>query len=454
MKKKKKQTQMIQGKCINSSDRGMGIVKWKHNDVYVPNLIFGEEAKIKITGKSKSHYFGEIVSIIKESPLRTKPGCAIYDRCGGCQLMHVSYEGQLKEKQRYVLDVMKTIAKHNVTVDDIIPMKDPYRYRNKIQVAFSSNKKGDIVAGFYEENTHKVVQMETCHIQDKIADAIVGSFKEIMKQYKIRPYDEDKRVGLIRHILIRRGFHTDQTMVVIVTSSNKFPGRNNVVKALRNKHPEIDTIIQNTNPRKTSIVLGEQERVLFGKGYIVDVLCGMKFKISPKSFYQVNPVQTETLYNKAIDLANLKGNERVLDAYCGIGTIGLIASRKAGNVIGVEVNKDAIQDAIGNAKINNVKNVRFFTADASVFMVELSNNNEKIDVVFLDPPRSGCDERFLKSLIKLKPKRVVYISCDPKTQARDLSHLIKGGYKVNKIQPVDMFPHTHHVECIVSLEKE
>ncbi|MDF2700756.1 MAG: rlmCD, partial [Haloplasmataceae bacterium] len=431
--------EIINIKCISINEEGLGIVKNNDQIIHVPHLLVGEEAQIKIISKNKENiYFGEIVKVIKSSPHRIKPKCGIYEQCGGCHFQHMSYAGQLEHKKSYVENVMKNIGKINVKVNDTIGMENPDRYRNKIQIAFGSGKKGEILAGFYQEKSHHIVSMDTCLIQDEKADQIILSIKKIMHTLKFRPYNEDTKNGLIRHVLVKRGFHTDQTMVVIVTSQDEFPGRSNFVKALREAHPDINTIVQNTNSRSTSIVLGDKERVLFGKGYIEDTLLGLKFKISPKSFYQVNPVQTEILYDKAIEYANLKGQEIVLDAYCGIGTIGLIASKNAKQVIGVEVNGDAIKDAINNAKSNNITNTRFYNSDASDFMVDLANNKQKMDVVFIDPPRKGCDQKFLDSLVKLKPEKVVYISCDPSTQARDLNFLVKY-YNVKEIQPVDMF---------------
>ena len=275
-----------------------------------------------------------------------------------------------------------------------------------------------------------------------------------MKSFKLWPYQEDSQEGFLRHILVKTGFVSNEVMVVLVVASQVFPGKNNFVKALLKQHPEITTIIMNINNRKTSVVLGNTEKILFGKGYIEDTLCGRVFQISPKSFYQINPLQTEVLYGKAIEIAKLKGSEVVLDAYCGIGTISLIVSDKVKSVIGVELNKDAVNDAIKNAKRNKVSNALFYNEDAGNFMVDLARKNQSMDIVFMDPPRSGSDETFLASLIKLGPKKVVYISCNPITQERDLRYLTKHGYTVTEIQPVDMFPQTFHVECVVSLEKK
>lgn len=368
----------------------------------------------------------------------------------GLQLINIPYEEQLKQKKGIVEKLIKDVTKVNVKVNDCIGMSNPYHYRNKIQVVVGY-KGGKIISGLYKENSHEIIPITSNIIHDQVADAIIKSITTILTKLKIPAYNEDTKTGLIRHILVKRGFKTNETMVVIVTSSDVFPGRNNFVKALREAHPNITTIIQNTNPRSTSIVLGNNEFVLYGKGYITDILCGLKFTISAKSFYQTNPIQTEVLYNKTIEYAGLTGNEVILDAYCGIGTIGLIASKYAKEVIGVEVNRDAIKDAIHNAKNNDIKNATFYCEDASTFMVELAEIKRKIDVVFLDPPRAGCDQKFLESLVKLNPNKVVYVSCDPNTLARDLYYLVNKQYKIKYIQPIDMFPHTKHVESVVLL---
>ena len=314
-------------------------------------------------------------------------------------------------------------------------------------------RKGEAISGVYEEKTHNIVPVETCMIEDKKADEIIGTIRGMLKSFKIHTYDEDTGYGLLRHALIRRGFTSGQIMVVLVTASPVFPSKNNFVKALRQKHPEITTIVQNINNRGTSMVLGDKEHVLYGKGFIEDELCGCKFRISPKSFYQVNPVQTEYLYGKAIELADLTGNERVLDAYCGIGTIGIIAASKAKEVIGVELNADAVRDAIQNAKCNDVKNIRFFCNDATEFMMQMAASGDTVDVVLMDPPRAGSTEAFIKAVAAVKAKTVIYVSCGPDTLARDLGVFKKMGYQAEGAWPVDMFPATGHCENVVRLNR-
>lgn len=376
--------------------------------------------------------------------------CPVYKKCGGCDFQGVPYEEQLKKKERQVRKLLAPYCK----VHQIIGMENPYHYRNKVHAVFDRDRKGNAISGVYQKGTHRVVPVERCMIEDEKADEIIISIRGLLKSFKIRTYDEDTGYGLMRHVLVRRGFASGEILVALVTASPVFPSKNNFVKALRKLHPEITTIVQNVNGRGTSMVLGDQEKVLYGKGYIEDTLCGCTFRISPKSFYQVNPVQTEVLYGKALELAGLTGKETVLDAYCGIGTIGLIASKKAKQVVGVELNQDAVRDAIANAKRNKIKNTRFFCADAGKFMADMAAKGQRADVVFMDPPRSGSDETFLDCLAQMKPEKVVYISCNPETLARDLGHLKKRGYQAREAWVVDMFGWTVHVETVCLLTKK
>ena len=376
--------------------------------------------------------------------------CPVHGKCGGCQLLDMPYEKQLKQKQKQVNKLLKPYC----NTEKIIGMEDPFHYRNKVHAVFGHRKDGTVISGTYQQGTHFIVPVDECLIEDKRADAIICDIRGLLKSFKIKTYNEDTGYGLFRHVLIRTGYHSGQVMVVLVLGSPILPSKNNFVKALRKLHPEITTIILNVNDQKTSMVLGEKETVLYGKGYIEDELCGHTFRISSKSFYQVNPVQTEKLYAKAIELAGLTGKERVIDAYCGIGTIGLIASDKAKEVISVELNPDAVKDAIVNAKRNGIRNVRFYRNDASVFMRQMADEGESADVVFMDPPRSGSDEKFLSSVVTLHPKRIVYVSCEPTTLARDLKYLTRHGYRVRTAVPFDMFPATEHVETAVLLQRK
>lgn len=375
--------------------------------------------------------------------------CPLAKKCGGCELQGIPYEEQLKRKQKQVKELIQPFCK----VEQMIGMEQPFYYRNKVHAVFDRTRNGQVISGVYKEGTHQVINVDSCQIEDKKADAIIYDIRNLLRSFKIKTYDEDTGYGLLRHVLVRKGFQSGEIMVVLVLGSPILPSKNNFVKALRKLHPEISTIVLNVNNKKTSMVLGEKESVLYGKGYIEDTLCGLTFRISPKSFYQVNPIQTEVLYGKAMEYANLSGKERVIDAYCGIGTIGMIAAKQAKEVIGVELNRDAVRDAIKNAKRNGMKNITFYQKDAGEFMVQMANQGEHAEVVFMDPPRVGSDEAFLSSLVKLAPKKVVYVSCNPVTLARDLKYLTKHGYQAKDCQPVDMFPWTVHVEIVCLLHR-
>lgn len=374
--------------------------------------------------------------------------CSVAKKCGGCRYQGVSYQEQLRRKQRITEGLLKKFGK----VEPIIGMEDPYYYRNKVHAAFGRDRKGNVISGIYEEKSHRIVSVDDCMIEDKKSQEIIRTVRGMLKSFKIKTYDEDTGYGLLRHVLVRRGFSTGEIMVVLVTVSPIFPSKNNFVKALRKEHPEITTVVLNVNDRQTSMVLGDRNIVLYGPGFIKDRLMGLTFRISPSSFYQVNPVQTEVLYGKAMEFAAMTGKERVIDAYCGTGTIGIIASGNARDVIGVELNRDAIRDARMNARENKIRNVRFVPGDAGWFMEGMAAEGEKVEVVFMDPPRSGSDRKFLHSLLTLSPEKIVYVSCNPETLARDLACLTKRDYLVKKMQPVDMFPLTDSVEVVCLLE--
>lgn len=410
---------------------------------------------------------------------RKKSLCEVSKKCGGCQYIDVPYKEQLVRKQGQVEKLLKSFGK----VKPIIGMEEPAHYRNKVHAVFDFRKGQGIVSGIYQEKTHNVIPVEGCLLEDEKADQIILSVRSLARAFKIKTYDEDTGYGLLRHVLVRVGHKTGQIMVVLVLGSPIFPSKKNFVLELCKLHPEITTIVLNVNNRRTSMVLGDKEQVIYGKGYIEDVLCGRTFKISPKSFYQVNAVQTEVLYQKAVEYAKLTGKETVVDAYCGIGTIALTVAGKAGKVIGVELNRDAVRDAVANARINQIKNVDFYQNDAGRFMRQLAEAGEKVDVVFMDPPRSGSTEEFMEAVLRLCPARVVYISCNPETLARDLQYLtgrsqqekrtgrgrtnvdegretlkdlrekriVRGQYRVEEITPVDMFPFTDNIEVITKM---
>lgn len=377
--------------------------------------------------------------------------CPIYRKCGGCQLQNMDYRRQLQWKQEFCRKLLGSFGK----IEPILGMENPYHYRNKVQAAFAWDKRGrKIVSGVYQAGTHRVVPVDSCLTEDEKADEIIVSVRKLLKAFKLRPYNEDTGRGLLRHVLVKRGFQTGEIMVVLVTGTPVFTAKKHFVEELLKLHPEITTIVQNVNGGRTSMVLGTNEKVLYGPGFITDILCGCRFRISARAFYQINPVQTEVLYGKAMEFAGLTGKERVLDAYCGVGTIGIVAAKSgAAEVVGVELNRDAVRDAAANARENGLKNVRFTCGDAGAFMEEAALAGEAFDVVFMDPPRAGASREFLTALCALAPRQVVYISCSPETLGRDLSFLRANHYRAEKLQPVDMFPHTRHVECVVRLEK-
>lgn len=375
--------------------------------------------------------------------------CPYDKKCGGCSYQGTDYQEQLQEKQKRVQKLLKDFG----TVEPVVGMGYPYHYRNKVHAVYGQKRNGEIICGTYEQGSHRIVDIEECLIEDKISTAIIRDIKDLLRSFKIKPYNEDTGYGLLRHVLVRRAFATGEVMVVLVLGSPILPSKNNFVKALLKKHPEITTILLNINDKSTSMVLGEQERVLYGKGYIVDELLGCKFRISAKSFYQVNSVQTKHLYREAISYAGLTGEEKVLDAYCGTGTIGLIASSKAKEVIGVELNRDAVRDAITNAKMNGIKNTRFICEDATEYITKAAAGGEHFDVVLMDPPRAGSTKVFADAVMKLAPERVVYVSCNPETLARDLQWFSRK-YKVERMHPFDMFPFTEHCEMVCLLTRK
>lgn len=428
---------------------GVGVTRIEKKPMYVMYAIDNEEILVNVEFVGKRNIFASVNEVISPSKYRCDAKCNVYYQCGGCHLSHMTYEGQLNFKTNQVKRFYKDGGFENVKVHDCIGQEIPYFYRNKVQTPVQKKGK-NIIAGFYKEDSHDIIPYDRCFVQDDLSNKIIKAVVSSMKENKIEPYNEDFRTGVIRHVLVRRA--EKETMLVLITNTNAFHGRNNFVQSIKRKVPEITTIIQNINSRHTNVILGEKENILFGKGFIIDTLCGIKFKISPKSFYQINKQQCEKLYTKAIDLANLTGNEIVLDAYCGIGTIGMIASKKAKEVYGVEIVADAIKDAKMNAKNNDINNCKFYCADAQDFMKRY--DGEKIDTVFVDPPRKGCSEQFLQALVKFKPKKIVYISCNPETQVRDAKYLVSKGYQFNDVYPFDMFPQTFHTETIVCLTRK
>ena len=434
-------------KCVDFTFDGQGLCKDNNNRVYfIPSLLIDEEAEIEVLYHKKDFEVGKIKKILKFSPFRIKPLCNCSTACGGCSFQNLLYEKELEYKKKTALKTLTQIGHVKVSNSTIIGMDDPTYYRNKIQVPYGYDKQKRLVYGFYKMKSHDIIPITECVIEDKAHVSILKDIKILMESMKITPYNEDIDKGIIRHILLRVGKVSKEIMLVIVTREKNFPSKSNFVKEIKKLHPEITTIVQNINERKTNVILGEKEEVLYGKGFIYDSLLGINFKISSKSFYQVNHDQCEKLYSLALSKAALTKEDEIVDLYCGIGTISLIASKYVKNVIGVEIVKEAIIDAKNNAKLNNINNANFICDDASNFLMK-----KAYDCVFIDPPRKGLDSKVIKALMNSHPKKIVYISCDVGTLARDLD-LLRKNYDVKSIDFVDMFPRTYHVETVALLE--
>lgn len=375
--------------------------------------------------------------------------CSVYKKCGGCQLTNLSYQEQLSYKMKREISLLGKFCR----VDEIIGMDDPYHYRNKMQAMFALDG-GRIISGVWQSASSRIVKTDSCMIEDEVSLWIVRAARGMLSDFGIQPYNMSNGKGTLRHITVRRAFATGEIMVVLVTADKPLKNGKRFAETLVRRFPHIRTVVQCINDTNIPLWMGEKETVLWGEGYIEDVLCGCWFRISAKSFYQVNPKQTEVLYNVALDLANLKEKDTVLDAYCGIGTIGIVAAAECGKVIGVEVNESAVKNAMENCRLNHTGNFRVYKGDAGEFMEKLAREGKTFDTVFMDPPRAGCSKKFLQSLVTSAPKKAVYVSCNPETLSRDLSYLTKNGYRVMKIQPVDLFPHTVHVETAALLVKE
>ncbi len=441
--------------CKGLDEYGKGKIVFNNRPFAVPYMLPGEKGEIELVFHAKETG-AKLAALDKASDDRVEAGCPVYESCGGCQVMHMRYEAQLAWKQSKIEELFPEEKTEGI-IAPILAMENPWNYRHKIYASFSNARRGgQLMAGIYEENSHKVVKTDKCRIQHLLANEIITCIVDLMRKKHIPAYNEDNGRGVLRHVYIRIGEKTGQVMVVLVTGCKELKEKNLFVEELCKKFPQITTIIHNVNSAKTSMVLGKKETVLYGSGVIEDELCGLKFEISAQSFYQVNPVQTEKLYETAVEFAGLTGEETVLDAYCGIGTISLVAAKRAKEVIGVELNVGACLDARKNAQKNSCRNVKFIAEDAGEYMVQLSKDKTAVkpEVVFMDPPRSGSDSKFLLSLAQLKPEKIVYISCNPATQKLDIDVLKKKGYKVAKMQAVDCFCHTYHVENVALLVRK
>lgn len=436
---------------------GEGVGRIDGVPVFVQGALPGEKVKVKIVKVAKSHAFGKLMDILTASEFRVEPVCSVYKRCGGCQLQHLTYEEQLRFKQQRVKDCMERIGKlKDVVIHPTIGMINPARYRNKVQLPVGL-KGEELAVGFYALRSHDIIDMEDCYIQDESADKAVSIIRQWMKKYKIQPYSETienikgkqqiKTSGILRHIMVRKGFTSKEVMVVLVTRGNELPYKQELLQLIKENLEGIKSIIQNVNSKPTNVILGKDNILLWGADHITDNIGKFKFNISPLSFFQVNPIQTEVLYKKALEYANLSGKETVFDAYCGTGTISLFLSEKAKKVYGVEIVPEAIENAKANAEQNNITNAEFFVGEAETVIPELINKGIHAEVVVVDPPRKGCEKSLLEAIAAMKPERIVYVSCDPSTLARDINILEEMGYKTMEFQPVDMFPQTAHVEC-------
>ncbi|MGI8386358.1 23S rRNA (uracil(1939)-C(5))-methyltransferase RlmD [Robertmurraya sp. P23] len=430
---------------------GAGVAKVDGYPLFVKNALPGEKAKIKVIKVNKGYGFGRLEEILEESPYRVDAPCPIYKECGGCQLQHLSYEGQLLAKEKQVRDVLTRIGKlENVKVHPVLGMSEPWRYRNKAQVPVGE-REGGLIAGFYQQRSHEIIDMEACMIQQEKNDEVVQAVKRICTKYGVTAYNEQRHKGTLRHIMARHGQVTKEVMVVLVTRTSELPNKEKIVKEIVESVDGVKSIIQNVNSKKTNVILGDETRVLWGEEVIYDLIGNVKFAISSRSFYQVNPEQTKVLYDKALSYAELTGEETVIDAYCGIGTISLFLAQKAKKVYGVEIVPEAIADANRNAELNGIGNVEFAVGEAEVVIPNWYKEGIVADVLVVDPPRKGCDDALLQTIIEMKPKKVVYVSCNPATLARDLRVLEDGGYTTVEVQPVDMFPHTTHCEAVAKI---
>ena len=432
---------------------GEGVGKIDNFTVFVAGAIIGEKVIVKIVKISKRFAFGKLLEIIEKSIDRVEPVCDIYKNCGGCNIQHIDYEAQLDFKTNRVIQVINRIGKlDDVIVHPTIGMESPYNYRNKVQLPVS-NIDSVVKIGFYAARSHDIINMEKCHIQDAVADIVVKLTRQWIKEFNIESYNEENHQGILRHIMIRKGIKTGEVMVVLVTNGENLPHKEEFIALISKKIKGLVSVIQNVNSIKTNVILGPICITLWGKDTITDYIGEFKFEVSPLSFFQVNSIQTEVLYGKALEYANLSGGEVVLDVYCGTGTISLFLSGKAKKVYGVEIIPQAIENAIINAKENKINNAEFIVGDAEKVIPELIGKGIKADVVVVDPPRKGCDKTLLEAITSMKPKTIVYVSCDPGTLARDLGILDELGYKTLEIQPVDMFPQTAHVETVVKIRR-
>lgn len=437
---------------IDNGFEGEGIAKIDNFTIFIPGTIKGEKVRVLIVKVLSSHGFGKVIEILGKSQARQDVDCNTYKRCGGCNLRHVKYEETLKMKQNAVQSLVNKTLKNKLQIKETVGMENPLHYRNKAQYPIGINKKGEPVIGVFANRTHEVIPIDNCLIQNKKSEEIAKFIIEFIKEKNISIYDEKKGKGLVRHIVTKVGIKTGEIMCVIVINGHKIPNENELVENLKTRYPEIKAIVKNINMKNTNVILGQENINLYGNGYIEDILGEYKFKISPLSFYQVNPVQAEKLYNLGVSMAEITKNDVVFDLYCGIGTISLFMSKFAKKVYGIEIVEEAVKMAKENAHNNNVSNTEFFAGDVEIVLDDLINNKGlKADVVMFDPPRKGLDKKSIDNILNIRPKKIVYISCNPATLIRDLADF-ENEYDIKTIIPVDMFPFTSHVECVATLQ--
>lgn len=440
---------------IDNGYDGEGIAKINDFTIFIQGAIKGEKVKILILKVTKSFAYGKILEIINASNNRNNVDCKTFSKCGGCTLRHINYRETLNIKRDIVKNCLYKELHRDVEVKNTIGMEKPLYYRNKLQYPVGYDKDNKPVMGIYSGRTHNIIETEqNCYIQNEKCSEIAKDIFEFTVKNNIKPYNEQTNKGTLRHIVIRIGIKTNEIMVTLVVNNDKFNNEEEFIEELTKKYPEIKTIVKNYNEKNTNVILGKKNKVIYGNGYIYDMLGSYKFKISPLSFYQVNPLQTEVLYNKAIEYANLTGEETIFDLYCGIGTIGIFASAKAKRVYGIEVVPEAIEDAKENAKLNKIENAEFFVGEVEKILPELiEERNISADVAFIDPPRKGCDNITIETLLKIMPQKIVYVSCNPATLARDI-RLLEEKYELKQVQPVDMFAFTSHVECVTLMSRK
>ncbi|KOY16115.1 23S rRNA (uracil(1939)-C(5))-methyltransferase RlmD [Paenibacillus xylanivorans] len=450
---------------IGMNHDGEGVGRANGYTLFVQGALPGETVRVRVMKTKKQYGYAKLLEIVKASPDRVSAPCPIYDQCGGCQIQHMSYAGQLAWKRQLVVDNLQRIGKLNVLVEDAegavkqgirvlstMGMDEPWRYRNKAQVPIGAAE-GGLVGGFYAKGSHRIIDMDTCLIQHEHNDEVVAKVKELGSHLGISAYNEETGRGLLRHVVVKKAFRTGEMMLVLVTNGRDIPHKDAWIGSIREAIPHVASICQNVNKKQTNVIFGDETRVLWGRDVIYDYIGDVQFAISARSFYQVNPVQTEVLYGKTVEYAGLSGKETVIDAYCGIGTISLFLAQHADQVYGVEIVPEAIEDARSNALLNEMKNVKFEVGASEDVIPRWKEQGIEADVIVVDPPRKGCDPRLLDTILEMKPERVVYVSCNPSTLARDLRVLEDGGYRTVEVTPVDMFPHTVHVESVAMLER-